>query len=63
MISKAQDDVLKCLVLSTTYVDTHGYAIYCHRRGKRPDTSTFMKLESENPFDFFLKRLFKVILQ
>ena len=30
---KAQDDVLKCLVLSTT----QRYSVYCHRGVKKPE--------------------------
>lgn len=30
---KAQDDILKCLVLSTT----QRYLTYCHREGKKPE--------------------------
>ena len=33
MVKNVQDDVLKCLVLSTT----QRYSVYCHRGGKKPE--------------------------
>ena len=49
---KAQGDVLKCLVLSTT----QRYSVYCHRGGKKAENIHFKKLESENEDCFSLKK-------
>ena len=49
-VPKAQDDVLKCLVLSTA----QRYSVYCQRGGKKPENIHF-KLQS------FLKKVLKLI--
>lgn len=47
-MSEKGEDVLDCLVLSTTQI----YSIYCQRKGNKFKIFTFKKVESEN-LDFF----------
>ena len=47
---KAQDDFLKCFVLSTTKI----HSVYCQRGVEKPENIfMFKKLESENFASFF----------
>ena len=41
MFPKAQDDILKCLILSTT----QKYSVYCHRGGKKPENIHILESE------------------
>ena len=51
VIPKAQDDILKCLFLSTT----QRYSVHCHRGGKKPENIHFEEAKIREFWLFSLK--------